>query len=115
MGDFMTKARVYSQYCIEASALLGRQIRLGRKQKKWTERDLAERANISRVTLNKIEKGDLSCKIGLVFELASLVGIELFESSHAALTMQLDRTNDKIALLPKAIHSAGRKVIDDDF
>jgi len=111
----MTKARVYSQYCIEAAAVLGKQIRLGRKQKKWTESELAERANISRATLNKIEKGDLSCKIGLVFELAALVGVELFESNQSSLRMQLDRINDKIALLPKAIHSSGRKVIDDDF
>ena len=106
---------MYSQYCIEAAAVLGKQIRLGRKQKKWTESELAERANISRATLNKIEKGDLSCKIGLVFELAALVGVELFESNQSSLRMQLDRINDKIALLPKAIHSSGRKVIDDDF
>lgn len=111
----MTKERVYSQYCLEAVAVLGKQIRLGRKQKKWTESELAERANISRATLNKIEKGDLSCKIGLVFELAALTGVVLFESDQTSLRIQLGRVDDKIALLPKAIHSTGRKVIDDDF
>ena len=110
----MTKAKVYSQYCIEAAALLGKQIKLGRKQRKWAEHDLAERASISRATLKKIEKGDLTCGIGFVFEVAVLVGVKLFESDHASLTIQLDRVDDKIALLPKAIHNR-RKVVDDDF
>lgn len=110
----MAKAKVYSQYCIEAAFLLGRQIKLGRIQKKWTEHELAERANISRATLKKIEKGDLGCGIGSVFEAAALVGIKLFESEHTPLATQLYRTEDKIALLPKAVHK-NRLVVDDEF
>jgi len=32
---------------------MGEQIKLGRKQKRWTENELAERAGISRATLQK--------------------------------------------------------------
>jgi len=110
----MSKARVYSQYCVEAATLLGRQVKLGRKQRKWTEQELADRANISRATLKKIEKGDLACGIGFVFEVAALVGVQLFESGRISLAMQLGQTDDKIALLPKAVHK-GKKVVDDDF
>jgi transcriptional regulator with XRE-family HTH domain len=110
----MTKARVYSQYSIEAAVLLGRQIKLGRKQRKWTEHDLAERANISRATLKKIEKGDLTCGIGFFFEVAALAGIRLFESDRTSLAAQLDRVDDKIALLPQAVHKS-KQVVDDDF
>jgi len=110
----MAKARVYSQYCIEACTLLGRQIKLGRKQRKWTEHDLADRANISRATLKKIEKGDLTCGIGFVFEVAALVGVKLFESDHTSLVSRLESVDDKIALLPKAVHKS-RQVVDDDF
>lgn len=63
----------------EAAVLLGEQIKLGRKQKRWTENELTERAGISRATLQKIAKGDMSCAIGLVFEVATLVNIPLSE------------------------------------
>lgn len=112
--DNMVKARTYSRYSIEAAALLGKQIKLGRKERKWTERDLVDRAGISRATLQKIEKGDLTCAIGLVFEVATLVGIKLFDAENISLTMQVERTNDKIALLPKSIHKS-KKIVNDDF
>ena len=110
----MSRKRTYSQYSIEATYLLGSQIKLARKQNKWTETDLATRAGISRATLQKIEKGDLSCAIGLVFEVATIVGCPLFESDKTSLNINIDRTLDKIALLPKSIHKS-KKEIDDDF
>lgn len=110
----MTKPRTYSRYSIEAAALLGKQIKLGRKQRKWTEHDLAERAGISRATLQKIEKGDLTCIIGLVFEVSTLVGVKLFDAESTSLTMHIERTDDKIALLPKTIHT-NKKPVDDNF
>lgn len=110
----MVKARTYSRYSTEAAVLLGKQIKLGRKQRKWAEHDLADRAGISRATLQKIEKGDLTCAIGLVFEVATLVGVKLFDTGNTSLTMHIERTDDKITLLPKAIHKS-KKVVDDDF
>ena len=110
----MAKARVYSRYSIEAASLLGKQVKLGRKQRKWTERDLADRAGISRATLQKIEKGDLTCAIGLVFEVAVLVGMKLFEPEVNSLAGHIERTDDKITLLPKSMRK-NRKVLDDDF
>lgn len=110
----MAKTRTYSRYSTEAAALLGKLIKLGRKQRKWTEHELADRAGISRATLQKIEKGDLTCAIGLVFEVAALVGVKLFDTESRSLTMHIERADDKIALLPKAIHKS-KKVIDDDF
>ncbi len=110
----MTKERTYSKYSYDAVLLLGEQIKLGRKQCKWTEHDLADRAGISRTTLQKIEKGNMNCAIGLVFEVAVLVGIKLFNTDNMPLAMQQERINDKLALLPKAIRKS-KKIIDDDF
>jgi len=110
----MPKARAYSRYNTEALSLLGKQIKLGRKQRKWTEIELAERAGISRATLQKIEKGDATCAIGLVFEVAILVGLKLFEADKFPLDKQVSNADEKIALLPKAIHKK-HKVVDDDF
>ena len=112
--DTMSKARAYSKITQEAASLLSKQIKLGRKQYKWTETDLADRAGISRATLQKIEKGDLSCAIGLVFEVAALVGMKLFDTEHSSMAMQHERIDDKLALLPKAVRSA-KKAVDDEF
>lgn len=110
----MARQRVYSRYAQDAVQLLGEQIRLGRKQRKWPEKTLADRAGISRATLQKIENGEMSCAIGLVFEVATLVGVNLFESDTLPLAKQLEYTRDKVALLPRRIQSTS-KAVDDDF
>ena len=110
----MAKTRTYSRYSTKAASLLGKQIKLGRKERKWTVQDLADRAGISRATLQKIEKGDLTCALGLVFEVAVLVGVKLFDSESSSLATYLERTDDKLALFPKSIHKS-KKVVDDDF
>lgn len=110
----MAKQRVYSKYAQEAAILLGKHIKLGRKQRKWSERELADRAGISRATLQKIESGDMSCAIGLVFEVATLVGVNLFEQDKSPLSKHIEQVNDKIALLPQRIQTK-TKVVDDDF
>jgi len=110
----MVKERTYSRYTREAAALLAKQVQLGRKQRKWTEHELADRAGISRATLQKIEKGDLSVAIGLVFEVAALVGVVLFDEARASLVSHIARTNDKLALLPRSVRKR-RKSVDDEF
>ena len=67
--------RTYGHYVSETADLLGKLIKLGRKNRKWTEQELADRLGISRGTLKKIEKGDLRCEVGLVFEAAAVTGV----------------------------------------
>ncbi|MBN1142469.1 MAG: helix-turn-helix transcriptional regulator [Deltaproteobacteria bacterium] len=110
----MSKNRTYSKFAHEAALLLGKQIQLGRKQRKWSEKNLAERAGISRATLQKIEAGELTPAIGLVFEAAALVGVNLFEQDRVPVSFTIEQTKDKIALLPKRIRTKTR-VLDDNF
>ena len=110
----MAKKRTYSKHAQEAVILLGEQIKLGRKQRKWTEKNLADRAGISRATLQKIENGKMNCAAGLTFEVATLVGINLFEQDKHSLSKQIVQTRDKAALLPKRIKTKTKEV-DDDF
>ena len=110
----MAKQRTYSRYAEQAAALMGAQIHLGRKQRQWSEQNLADRAGISRATLQKIEGGRMSCAIGLVFEVAALVGITLFESDNVPLSKHIEHTRDKVALLPQRI-KATQKAVHDDF
>jgi len=104
--------RVFSPYVRECATLLGQLIRLARKEKRWTQQQLADRAGISRATLKKIEKGNLKCEIGLVFELAALTGVTLFEPDRGRVTMDIDLVTAKLALLPKSVRTK-RKVKDD--
>ena len=110
----MIKQREYSKYAKEAVFLLGQHIKLGRKKRKWSEQNLAERAGISRATLQKIEAGEMSPSIGMVFEVAALVGVPLFEQESRALATSLELTQSKIALLPKRIRTK-TGTVDDDF
>lgn len=109
----MVKRRSYSKYALEAAALMGEQIKLGRKQRQWSEKNLAERAGISRATLQKIENGEMSCAMGLVFEVATLVGVKLFEPEKLPLSTHIEQTRDKIALLPQRIKTRKKAVYDD--
>lgn len=111
----MAKKRVHSRYTREAGVLIGKLIRLGRKERGWNEHELAERAGIARATLQKIEKGDLSVALGLVFEVAALVGVRLFDDDSASLATHISQTNDKLALLPGAMHKPRKVRVDDDF
>jgi len=111
----VSKGRTYSRYTREAGALLGKQVRLGRKERKRTERELADRAGISRATLQKIEKGDLSVAIGLTFEIAALTGVELFDDECASLASHIARADDQLAVLPGAVRKRRKAKVDDDF
>ena len=94
--------------------LLGGLIRAARKEQKLTAQEIADRAGISRGMMQRIEKGDLKCEIGVVFEVATLLGVTLFESSESALRRQLNQTNEKLSLLPKSIRKP-TKAVHDDF
>ncbi len=106
--------RSYSRLTEEALLLLGKQIRLARKRRRMSERDLAARIGIARSTLQLIEKGSPSVAIGLVLEAAVLTGVDLFVSDATTLAPQLERTEDKLALMPGSVRRPRREV-DDDF
>ncbi len=105
--------RTYSRYTREATRLLGQMIKLGRIERKLTAQDLADRAGVSRGMLQRIEKGDPKCEIGVAFELAALVGVKLFDADASSLAGHINRTEEKLALLPK--HVRKTKAVDDEF
>ncbi|WP_346294814.1 helix-turn-helix domain-containing protein [Rhodopseudomonas sp. P1] len=108
------RPRTYSRLTKEALELLGKQVRLARKQRRMSEADLAARVGIARSTLQLIEKGDPKVEMGLAFEAATLAGVSLFVPEASTLASQSERLNDKLALLPKSIRRP-RKEVDDDF
>lgn len=105
--------RTYSRYSKDAAALLGALIREARNERKLTAQELADRAGFSRGLLQRIEKGNLKCEIGAVFEAATIVGIKLFDADGSALGKQLRHTTEKLALMPKSVRKKSKKVNDD--
>ena len=71
--------RTYSHYSRDAVQLMSNLIRVARKERKLTTQEISERAGISRGLLQRIEKGDLKCEIGAFFEVATIVGVNLFD------------------------------------
>ena len=112
--NFMSKIRTYSQYGKKAANLIGKMIQLYRRTKKISAQDLADRAGISRSTLHKIENGDMKCEIGIVFEVAALVGVKLFNADSDSLDTMTSQMDDKVGLLPKMVR-VPKESVDDDF
>ena len=106
--------RTYSRLTEEALLLLGRQIKLARKRQRMSEHDLAARIGIARSTLQLIEKGSPSVAIGLALEAAALTGVDLFVPDKTTLAPEIERTEDKLALMPRSIRKP-RNEVDDDF
>lgn len=106
--------RTYSRYTNEALRLLAGRIKATRLERSITVQDLAERAGISRDLLYRIEKGDPACSIGTVFEVATLLGLTLFQADYESLVHQNKMVDDKLALLPSRARPVKIEV-DDDF
>jgi transcriptional regulator with XRE-family HTH domain len=55
---------------------MGENIKLARKRRKLTTMQVAERADITRATLAKIEKGNPSVAFGAYFNILRVLGLE---------------------------------------
>jgi len=110
----MKRKRSYSRITRHALSLLGKLIRVRRTEREMTAQDLANRAGISRTTLYNIEKGEPGPEIGIVFEVATIVGVSLFEHDERTLQMHSAHLDEKLTLLPKSVRPSTKEV-DDDF
>jgi transcriptional regulator with XRE-family HTH domain len=109
------RQRPHSPYAVEAAKLLGAQIRLARRARRWSQADLAARAGITPRTLYKIEHGDLTVGLGPAFEIATLVGVPLFHAERSRLSTDLDRVEARSALLSRPTRTSQSENVNDDF
>lgn len=72
------RPRTASPAAREAAALLGAWVRLGRRERRWTVAELAERVGVSVPTIEKVERGDLTVALGTaqVGDVAALTAAE---------------------------------------
>jgi len=81
-------SRPLSQYSLDALALLGQLVREVRLERSMTTADLASRAGISRAMLRPIGRGNPGRSIGVVFEVATIGGLSLFDQRQRQLPFQ---------------------------
>lgn len=110
----MKRTRSYSRVTKQALSVLGKLIKASRIEREITTAELSDRAGITRKTLRNIENGETGSEIGIVFEVASLVGVRLFDVDDRRLTMHNTLLDEKLTLLPKSIRHS-KQEIDDDF
>jgi transcriptional regulator with XRE-family HTH domain len=106
------RAHPYSSQTIDAVRVLGLEVARARRARRWTVAELAERAGISAVTLRNIERGVPTVAIGTVFEVATILGIDLFGADHVGLRSMVERGRDRLALLPSSVRQPSGPVRD---
>ena len=111
-GVPVRRSHTYSPQTLDAARVLGLRIAEGRRQRRWTQADLSERAGVSKVTLRNAERGEPTVAVGVIFELAILVGVELYGLPPGNLRDLATREGDRLALLPAHVYR--RQVSPDD-
>lgn len=97
----------------EAARLLGDRVRIGRRERRWTIEELAERVGVAHPTIRKIERGDLTVGLGVAFEAAAVVGVALFDADPGRRALENAHNADRLAVLPARVRRPPR--IDNDF
>jgi transcriptional regulator with XRE-family HTH domain len=110
----MPRPHTFSRQTMDVARLLGLEVARARRARRWTLEALAERAGVSVPTLRKVEQGDLSVALGTALEVATLLGIPLLAADRTELGRLLERSQDKLALLPARVRARAGGV-DDDF
>lgn len=109
----MKVSRSYHPVSRAAGRLLGSRIREARAGRGWTQRELAERVGATPATIAKVERGELTVGVGVVFDTAVLVGVALFFDDRPRLAAEADRAGEMLSLLPRRVRSD--REVDDAF
>jgi transcriptional regulator with XRE-family HTH domain len=97
----------------QAIQLLGNRVAVARRERHWSQAELAERVGVTRVTIGKVEQGDPSVGLGIAFETATVLGVPLFDEDPNRRRLEAARGADRLAVLPARVRKPTR--VDDDF
>lgn len=111
----MANVRAVLPQAQDAVRVLGLEVARARRVRRWSQAELAERAGVSRETVRKVEHGGSAVAIGTAFELAALVGVDLFGASPGDLPLLVRRGQDRLALLPARVRARADLELDDEF
>lgn len=109
----MSARNTYSPLALEAARVLGGRIRLARHARGWTITELAERVGVTRTTMQKVEAGEPSVRLGVALEAAVVTGVPLFEADLRSAAIEATGVRQQLALLPARARPL--PTVDDDF
>ena len=87
---------------------------IARKERKMTIKELTDKLQISRTTTGKIMSGDPAVGIGLYFETARILGVQLFDQDPSRLEIKQKNSEAMERLLPKRVRTK-KMTINNDF
>ena len=61
---------------------MNNRLKVLRAERDWTQADLAEKLDVSRQTINSIEKGKYDPSLSLAFKVAQLFGLKIEDIFH---------------------------------
>ena len=109
----MKRNRPYSPLALEAARLLGGHVAAARRERRWTLNELAERVGVTKTTMSKVERGDVTVGLGVAFEAAAILGVPLFSEDANRRRVEAARIDDRLTVLPRAVRKPTQ--VDDDF
>ncbi|GIG41114.1 helix-turn-helix domain-containing protein [Cellulomonas phragmiteti] len=109
----MRRVRTYSRATEHATATLGALIAAARRERRMSVAEVCERVGIDPGTLRSVERGAPTVAIGMVFEVATVLGVPLFSVPAEELPALAARAADRLALLPQRVRATVQ--VDDDF
>lgn len=100
----------------DAARLLAVQIRLARQSRRLTAARVAEMAGVSPRTMTLIERGDPSVSFGNVLNVATAVGVPLFDVADPKTLARIRRQGEQaLTLVPSNVRSRKERSVDADF
>ena len=97
---------------------IGGMIACARKEKQWTQEELAKRIGINRMTVGRIEKGAIEVAIGWYLTAAWLLGLPILTWQAMGEGRNDTVVSDLLTKLKRALPNRVRKrqkTIDNDF
>lgn len=94
-----------SRPAADALFVLGQQVKLKRIALGWSIADTAARLGVDPSTVGNVERGHPGTSVGTVFNLAALVGVDLYGLDGAELARARRLGEDTLALLPSRVRA----------
>ena len=106
-------SRTYTTQTLDVVTVLGLEVARGRRERRMTAEELAERAGTSPMTVRRIERGDPTVAVGTMFEAARLSGVRFFGADRDGIGALVERGRERLALLPSRVRERSAEVPDD--
>lgn len=110
----MRRERTWTTATQELVAVIGTEVAAGRRERRLSGAELAERAGVAPGTVRRIEQGDPTVAAGTLFEVARIAGLRFFDTDGGRYGDLLERSRQRLALLPARVREPAGDV-DDNF